>query len=432
MKIPICIVFLILSLGTWAQNDTTPKQYPHYQIKVSLSPEKGTLEVNGRLVLPKWNYADTACWFLLNEGLDVLHFSCNGDPQFLIDTNNIHNPATPNALRISWQHEPMQNNREIHFAYQGKFSQLPPSYANRFQEDWVEMGLYYPWFPYNPNIPLFTYQIKVQIDSEYQVFGMGDIAFKNDRWILTSNEPTNDIVVCAAKQMDEALFTTWKIPMMLYHQGLHDTVLSSMRMDFGAIMALYNSWFGASDRGITVVLSKRKYGGGYSRIGGVFLGGFDPAQFMQYREGYQRYFAHEFAHLWWFQAPVDSWEDWLNEGFAEYCALMTIRAAYGEEAFQKRLQRKTNGLDTIPPVWGFDRNNKATEADAQIIQRVLYHKSPVLLYKLENRIGKKAYLQCSREFLKQPIHDTHTFLAVLQDQEGAEVTEWFEELLKTY
>jgi len=42
----------------------------------------------------------------------------------------------------------------------------------------------------------------------------------------------------------------------------------------------------------------------------------------------------EFSHLWWSNAPTDTWEDWLNEGFAEYGAPRAVRQRIGKAAFQ--------------------------------------------------------------------------------------------------
>jgi len=45
---------------------------------------------------------------------------------------------------------------------------------------------------------------------------------------------------------------------------------------------------------------------------------------------------------WWANAPVNSWEDWLNESFAEYSALMAVRELFGAERFEASSLRNSS------------------------------------------------------------------------------------------
>ncbi len=47
--------------------------------------------------------------------------------------------------------------------------------------------------------------------------------------------------------------------------------------------------------------------------------------------------AHEIAHFWWNNAVTTTWEDWLNEAFAEYSMLLYIRERKGLEEFNKQI-----------------------------------------------------------------------------------------------
>jgi hypothetical protein len=51
---------------------------------------------------------------------------------------------------------------------------------------------------------------------------------------------------------------------------------------------------------------------------------------------------HEVAHFWWSGAPSVTWENWLNEAFAEYSALMYVRKFEGVEAFDTRREPRTS------------------------------------------------------------------------------------------
>ncbi len=96
----------------------------------------------------------------------------------------------------------------------------------------------------------------------------------------------------------------------------------------------------------------------------------------EHRADLLRYLAHEAAHFWWTLAPADTWEDWLNESFAEYSALLLIRDRFGEEEFRTRMDRKRESAEGTPPIWGFDRGDTSTEEKSMQVQAVLYNAGP--------------------------------------------------------
>ncbi len=50
----------------------------------------------------------------------------------------------------------------------------------------------------------------------------------------------------------------------------------------------------------------------------ISLAGLADDTYMERHEVYIRYLAHEAGHVWWHMSQKDNWEDWMNEGFAEY------------------------------------------------------------------------------------------------------------------
>ena len=133
--------------------------------------------------------------------------------------------------------------------------------------------------------------------------------------------------------------------------------------------------------------------------------------------------------LWWRIAATNSWEDWLNESFTEYSALLLLREALGEDEFQTRLSQERASIVGTAPIWGFDRSNTLTEARRSEVEAILYNKGPLLLQELTERVGQSAFLAWCRALVSRNITTTEAALALLRDQEGPEVGQWFEELL---
>ena len=54
---------------------------------------------------------------------------------------------------------------------------------------------------------------------------------------------------------------------------------------------------------------------------------------------YFKYIAYELAHLWWCKSNPNSWEDLLNESFAEYSVRMELRKVFGEVKYAAKIDK---------------------------------------------------------------------------------------------
>ena len=433
MKETFCILVIvcvfIASCSNYNKESKIAHGYPHYEIKLRIDPEGKEIFVEGKLFIDSINNTKDL-FFYLDRGMEINSFTLNKELAFIKDTTPLNMIFMPEASKLYIDKAEIKNNKinEVKFVYGGKLSELPEYYANKISKEWIELGEYYPWFPYNPNMNVFTYDLEIEIDSTYKVFGIGKVDNSGEKKKIINNKPTNDIVVCSSKAINVEQCQIKGNTISIYHHNLADTLVGKMQSDLTTIIRLYNKWFGDKSQNIAIVESKREKGGGYARIGGVFLGGFKPELYYKRNERYNRYLAHELGHLWWFKANTSSWEDWLNEGFAEYSALMVIREVFGEESFMKRLNVKKESSKGTASVWGFDRN----KSNPDTAELVLYNKSPFLLYMLETKIGKVQFIKFCQKLLVNDISSTQQFLEVLRQMEGEDVAYWFKELLQTY
>jgi hypothetical protein len=350
--------FLVLqcNLGNGQEKNKSDEpqslDYPHYEIAVQIDVENAYIEVEGILTLSKKCVPQESLNFYLDSGLKINTFKYNKTVAFKKDSILPGIRYMPAAIRLGSKDELQWNDvNEFSFSYSGVLSELPEFFANKISPDWVEMGLYYPWFPFSDQLNLFTYTVEITIDEGYTVFGLGNTKSNKNKFILENKNPSNDMVVCASKDVKIRSHQAGKNKLILYYHDLTDSVIDKMQNDLGRIINQLGAYFGDDTRQVNIILSKREKGGGYGRIGGMFLGGFNAEQFYEYNEGYNRYFAHEFSHMWWYKADTKSWEDWLNEGFAEYTSLMVVRDIFGEESFQKRIQTKKEAIVNTPPIW---------------------------------------------------------------------------------
>ncbi len=425
------IFILSIAILSACQSDDTNKlteEYPSYNIQLQLDPEKQEIKVIGSFEFKNNLELKDSLFFYLNKNLNIDYFTVNQIKNFGIDNSKSDISYIPQSVKISFgsnQNFSQTDLIKVSFSYSGKLGFISKYSANVMNSDWVEMGLYYPWFPYNPQLRPFTYKLNLKIDPAYKIAGLGDIIQENGKWIITNQTPTNDLVICASRDVlkHETMISQTKLS--IFHHDFNDTLLTKISKDIDQIMGHYYEWFGEKKQDISIIQSKRKKGGGYARIGGVFLGGFKPEQYFLKNEGYHRYFAHELAHLWWYKAPTTTWEDWLNESFAEYSALMIIREVFGEEAFDLRLNDKKMKLENSPAIWNFNRST------SKYSTLLLYNKGPVLLSELENQLGKDDFIKLCRTILNQNVKTTKNFLEILKQFQGEEIALDFEKKLKS-
>ena len=435
MKFFTFLIFIDILFGGFIQgnNSKEPENsiYPHYDIHLSIDPQAHEIEVNGSLELNLSQFSDDTLTFYLDRGMDIASFILNGKDIAIIDTSQSDNRFMPMARKIFIDISALSKDdiiSTIAFSYRGKLSELPEVYANRIGTQWTEMGLYYPWFPFSINqITSFTYNVSIEAPDQYEIFGIGSLGKKNGYTAISSSMPTSDIVVCLAKEVKINSSEIGENNLKIFYHSYDYSMVQDIAESITMMIGQYNEWFGNKNNDICLIQSRREIGGGYARTGGVVLSDLDRENFYKDIIRHEKYFAHEFAHLWWYKAKVNTWEDWINESFAEYSALMIIRKKHGQEVFNNIMERKGETIRDTPPIWGFDRMHQ----DNMLVQQVLYNKGPVLLHELEENIGYKEFVKFCSKLITNNISSTSELLKLLEATNGKEVSESFEKMLKT-
>jgi hypothetical protein len=369
--------------------------------------------------------------FYVDKGLVIEKFDINNEQVAIVDTSSSDNRFLPNARKVFFKFNKDFERSvplAIEFDYEGKLSEIPKQAANRIGENWTELGLYIPWFPFNyEEMGSFTYSVDVKTDQKYTVFGIGNISQENDITNISSSIPTNDIVVCLSEDIQVFESEMSNNRLKIFHKDFPDTLLYKMSGEVTQMFNRFNSWFGTIDMDISIIETQRIQGGGYARIGGLVLSGIDPVKYDKQIVYYHQFFAHELAHLWWHKASATTWHDWLNESFAEYSSLMSLKESFGQENFDKYIAHKKKNLEGTPPVWELDRNN----VDYEIAYEVLYNKGTLLLHELEEKIGHDLFCNLCNSMIKNDVSTTAEFLSLLAQDVDPDIATWFEQMLRT-
>jgi hypothetical protein len=397
----------------------------NYRIRLSVAPEENSIAVEAAIRLS-----------LESGNVDCLKFNLH--KEFLIDyvkadkplgfdfpsDSKSSNPFMPDArpLRIYLpRRRPRDEKLLLRLKYSGPLKGLTWK-TNRVTWEWTELGLYGAWFPFNPDYGEFTYSVLVSVPESLKVAGLGKGSRTRKGWLLDEKDKVNDIVVIASPRLKSSFVRKGELRITLHYVELNQVFKDYLRENVSWLLDTFQSWFGGtSTKEITIVVlpSFRVKGGGYTRKGFVVL---CPEE--KPNEESFRYIAHEIAHLWWMNAPSASWEDWLNESFAEYSALMALRERFSDETFQEFLRRKSEKVKGLPSIHGLQREDEKAF-------NVLYNKGPALLGKLESQIGNEKFLRILRESSARKVRRTSDFLDILNCITSAESREWFKESLET-
>jgi len=312
-----------------------------------------------------------------------------------------------------------QGINSIYIDYESDFRGMETS-AESFTDEWLQIGFYNAWFPVDLNSREATSKLRISIDPDYVLSGSGKISNKGDLWEMDQPWAAYDNVIIASK--------TLKISQAKKGNAVIETVYTDFpEADIASITAtsqrvldyfgrIYPKKYEAYIK--FVVKHSETGGGGYNRANFISL------RIKKYGLSTQKTIAHEVAHFWATGADATTWEDWLNESFAEFSALLYVRDNISTAIYKDYIKSYKESSIDAPEIWGFERSSNAAYT-------VLYKKGAVILHELETKIGtepmfKLLYLKRSRG-----IKNTADFLDLLEAQSSKETRVWMENALKS-
>jgi len=401
-------------------------EHPHFQINAAINPVSQTIAIEGTLDLILRDTLTSELSFRIHNQFEIEYFDVGNITKYFLDTTGA--TFSPNSKELKFKfNKPGRAGEIVHikYKYHGTITNWSKWSANTIGPEWVEIGLYFPWFPDGSGSLPATYKMNIDCPPEYRVFSLGEINKSEITWQITQNEPVNDVLVFISKDMTIATSNLMDLELTLCYHNLSDTIRNSFSNDIGIAYKHFSNWFGSLENpNLAIIESKREIGGGYARTGAIVLPSFKTIDYFSNRIMYNYYIGHEMAHLWWNKAAADSWEDWLNEAFAEYSSLLIIREVFGQLEFEKQINDRRKNIVDIKPIWGIKR----TDDQAYY---VLYDKGAILLHELETKIGEGPFQKLTQLCHQNHIRTTEDFLSLLASQEGDLVSLWFEDKLKT-
>ena len=149
----------------------------HYSIRLKLEPEARYLGVSTliRFVQPKGE--TTFIQFYLHKQMEITTLTGPAIASYSFDKETPSPiPYFPMGRLLEIQlKQPLKAGQSVQFniEYDGYITQWPDWSPNIVAKEWTEIGLYLPWFPYNPQHGDFRFDMAVTAPPGYTVAGFG-------------------------------------------------------------------------------------------------------------------------------------------------------------------------------------------------------------------------------------------------------------------
>jgi hypothetical protein len=358
-------------------------------LNINLSFEHNAIHVLAKFILNK----DVAgICFALNETLEISKMTDENGNRYIPLCEDLNLRFHPKLKKYTIT--PERNVNEIMVEYRGSINNRS---HNIITNDCVALNWYSTWYPQKPlDIISNTFSDTTVIINNIEDYKV--IKGVKDGNIWAYKPLDYDVNVIAIRNYNEVKYDSLSFS---YLKNYENTLSEKYKEYLRKIIDYYRNIYKFETLppiDIVVLPNTNPYDG-YTRGNLIVLGGFcgDITRAI-------RLIAHEIAHVWCTGADVCSWEDWLNETFAEWSALLFIFDNLGISEFEKIIN--SHRKDNLPPIKTVDGSRPANG---------VHDRGTILLYELYLLHGKDLIVELLQTFSKLKNKTTADFLSALRN-----------------
>ena len=310
--------------------------------------------------------------------------------------------------------------RELRFRYRGPLNTKYDSGVPAFRPDQIELFLDHLWIPLGADIQtMFTADAQIDgLAPDMVVVGQGKVTRTKTGVRIHRTLLDVDLPMVAMAGFNRASAPGIEV----YGRDL-TTPISQLYLKHGAAAStFFRDWFGPlpDPDPIRVVQVSRERRLGYTRTAYTVVNDVGRATAAgDGGLGTARHIAHEIAHAWWRSASPITDDFWLVESTAEYCANRYVEFAMGADKAAELREAMRDSAEKAGPVMGHGRPSRAQ----------LYNRGPLLLFALEQRIGRAKMDALMVEISRKTPNTAVQFFAALRATAGDAQADWFQAAL---
>lgn len=404
-----CRVLLMMFMFAMAQ--AAASKPAHYDVHAWFNAANGDFKADVTVTLPPEELKDPAFLFGGQVTIDDVDVSGGGTSR----VDPVDKPLPGLKLVTVELKDPPTRTVKVRFRYHGSVNAEREEPA--FTPSGVELRLEHFWLPIRRDLGLFfTVRAKLEgMPEGVTVIAQNKYRQRGTTLTVDRTMPDNDLPIAGVRGMIRQ--TTGD--MEFYSAIPDDPLVAHIYKHARGSTEFFNRKFGALPEPLRVVVLPRATGSAYARRHWIAISSFpsgaptppfDPLIV-------SRTIAHEIYHAW-LPSPEGGGENhWIAESIAEYSALRYLEVAFGEQDMRNFRARKIKpaleGGSMLTP----DRPSRAA----------LYQKGPLLLFRLEDRIGRDTL----DKILYRPDRprSTTAFTSLLQAAAGDAVADDFRQQL---
>ena len=369
--------------------------------------------------------------FLLAKNLKIQHITADGKPVlFRQKPSDSSEYSTEIIIRANQLHTLV-----IDYSGQINPDSFPKmiSMLNMIKSGLVELSERIDWYPQMKNHKSFSYKLDVDVPVNYISVANGLLLTqqtKNNRNLTEweSTELRNTITLISAADLRKSEITKDGKTIEIYYTKLPVTYIDSMKTNLLKSIELLTGLFGSPGAGrlIRIVYSPRSETG-YCREPLIIV----SENFALNQRGEEfgpardfRLNTHEIAH-YWSLADSDSPDEWINEGLAEFSALLVSKEIIGKSFYDLLIHEYRELVSHSQTITAIaDRGLIPIEREAN-----LYCKPTLLLDDLWHRSGDEKMRQFLKDsysrFTELHMANTSVFLEEMEKIYGKETRDSF-------
>lgn len=402
-------------------------QITNYQLSVQLNPESGSITGVAEIENP----GDSV--FYLTKGIVIRSILANGK------AINFQKDAGPDTCSFAYSINVLPQNLTITYSGQIKPEDFPKSISNinLMTSEVVELTDLIDWYPRMKKSNPFTWSLQIEVPSNFGLVTNGsilkDVQSKGKRKITTQSlKPVFGISVLGSPWLKKSSLEADGYSVEIYYSKLPGSYVDSMKVDLLKTLQFYKDLYGSSgaNRLVRIIYSPRP-AGGYARGSIIVVSEKFALEQRLLKFGYARDFrlnAHEIAHFW-SKANTNSPDDWINEGMAEFSALLASENLIGN-CFADLLTGEYKGIveNTNTQTAIIETANDSWERE---INR--YYKPTLILNEIRKKYGdeklKQFMASLDSSFLAAHGATTDLFLDAAEKSLGKDAKDYVNEAI---
>ena len=391
-----------------------------YNMNLRIGLEQREVNVSGKLLID-FDDQDSITFYLWRNSTIKSIICCTKEVAYTFDSiKPLPLPFIGNAGKLVVANPRCgESLQQIEFEYHCDMQRNMVGFGKIFTDAWIEMGYYSAWYPVHEESRSFTAEARIWTEEDVKISGSGLVTQKDSCWQMTQPWESFDILIVASKDLKTKTIENKNIRVETVYSTFPKSNIDSIVEAFADVLEFFSPRFGSQDGEVYLkfIIDPTEGRGGYGRKNLIRL---KASSFSNY---FKLGIAHELSHTWWHKADVKSWEDWLNESFAEYSMLLYLRDRINTELYNKTLERYRQNSENMPAIWGIERTSDNAYT-------TLYEKGSLLLLELECKLGSEEMKAFLYILIEKSIDNTAEFLEELEEFSSQEVRDWFESELK--